>query len=148
MTKEERVRLLNDAYLHLIARKIIKSQQDIVKDTGFSKSTVSSYFSGAQNPSKNFMKKFIEVYEPNIKQLEENVSNLHAEEKTIIPRLMEQIAAIKAAIGIIMPVLTKLEAKDRSESTAKISMEFAEMIRQETERILSELEVRFPSSSS
>lgn len=70
---------------------------------------------------------------------------LEVDESKILSNIVEQVAAIKATIKVITPTIIKLEALSRNESTAKISLEFEQMILQQTEQILGELTKRFSS---
>jgi len=44
----------------------IPKNKDVIEKTGFNTSDVSKYMSGKREPSKNFLKKFCEVYELDI----------------------------------------------------------------------------------
>lgn len=46
----------------------IRFDADIVRDTGVNKGVLSTYISGKEEPSKNFIKKFEEVYKLSFKK--------------------------------------------------------------------------------
>jgi transcriptional regulator with XRE-family HTH domain len=60
--KDSVVAALQNAVAYLKGKKLIKKENEISLQTGFSKGSVSSYLSGNQKPSQNFLNKFEEVY--------------------------------------------------------------------------------------
>lgn len=62
MDKTTAVAALQNAVAYLKGQQKIKKDNEISSLTGFTRSAVSSYLSGAAMPSKNFLAKFEQVF--------------------------------------------------------------------------------------
>lgn len=71
MTKTQASKALQNAVAYLKGQKLIKKEIEISIQTGFSKGTISSYLSGNHVPSENFIKKFQEVFNIDLRKFTE-----------------------------------------------------------------------------
>lgn len=96
MDRDTAVTALQNAVAYLKGKKIIKKENEISLRTGFTKGAVSGYISGNATPSKNFIAKFQEVYNLDLKD--------YVKEKPVI---------INDTYGAGVEALIRIEAQNR-----------------------------------
>lgn len=105
----EKSKLLKKAIASLKGKEVINSDSDVAKDTGYDKSTISSYKNGNQEPSEAFIAEFEKVYKlslksfkdysdsevpNNLKEEIQNTGNREQDLMNMISQLMKQQSSL------------------------------------------------------
>jgi transcriptional regulator with XRE-family HTH domain len=124
---------LQNAVAYLKGKKIIRKEQEISAALKVSKVTVSSYVTGRQLPSMNFIEKFEQVYKLSLADFldQTQIVEIVDTESAVISTLIR----IESMVRVNSAYVSELYAKQASVPTSRVVTDMEQMAKVEGLRI-------------
>ena len=129
MDKNQYSTALQNAVAFLKGQKIIKKEIEISIDTGFSKGAVSNYITGKQQPSKNFIDKFAEVYSLDLNQFAKAIPIPVSNPESIV---MGTIMRTEAQVRVTASYVAEIYGHLKNVPVAKVLRDMESMVEADT----------------